>query len=391
MAAARLRYSILITVVLAFAAGAALLAQAPPPAAMTAADYARAEKFLAATVNPLVVGGTVNASWLPDEGFWYRSTSAEGVTFVVVSPASKTRMPAFDHAKLAAALAKAAGATVSATALPFQTIQLSPDGKSVSFTYSGKRWACDVLGAACASTGDAPAEAPAGGRGGGGRGAAGNAATSPDGKRAVLIKDWNLLVRDVVTKLETALTKDGEKDFGYATDNAGWASSERAIVLWSPDSKKVATYQQDERKVGDMYLVETKAGHPVLKSWKYPLPGDENVAMMHRVIIDVETGTTVRFQMPPDFHRAMLGDNFSVSDMQWSPDGAQLAFVSTSRDHKQAVVRVADTATGVVRTVFEETEKTHFESRAGWRVLWASNEIIWSSQRDNWSHPISTI
>jgi dipeptidyl aminopeptidase/acylaminoacyl peptidase len=81
----------------------------------------------------------------------------------------------------------------------------------------------------------------------------------------------------------------------------------------------------------------------------------------------------------------MLGDNFSVSDMLWSPDGSQLAFVSTSRDHKQAVVRVADAATGAVRTVFEETEKTHFESRAGWRVLWATSEIIWSSQRDNWS------
>ena len=384
MAAARLRYSTLITVVLAVAAGAALLAQAPP-AAMTAADYARAEKFLAATVNPLVVGGSASATWLPDERFTYRSTTADGVTFFIVSPAAKTRVPAFDHAKVAAALARAAGATITATALPFQAIQMSADGKSVSFDYSSRRWTCDVLGAACASTGDATAEAPAGGRGGGGRGAAGNASTSPDGKRAVFIKDWNLSVRDVATKQDTALTTDGEKDFGYATDNAGWASSERAIVLWSPDSKKVATYQQDERKVGDMYLVETKAGHPVLKSWKYPLPGDEVVAMMHRVIIDVETGKTVRFQMPPDFHRAMLGDNFSVSDMQWSPDGAQLAFVSTSRDHTTAVVRVADAATGAVRTVFEDTEKTHFESRAGWRVLWASNEIIWSSQRDNWS------
>jgi dipeptidyl aminopeptidase/acylaminoacyl peptidase len=89
--------------------------------------------------------------------------------------------------------------------------------------------------------------------------------------------------------------------------------------------------------------------------------------------------------MPPDYHRAMLGDNFSLNDMQWSPDGSRLAFVSTSRDHKQAVVRVADAASGAVRTVFEESEKTHFESRAGWRVLWATNEVIWSSQRDNWS------
>ncbi len=47
---------------------------------------------------------------------------------------------------------------------------------------------------------------------------------------------------------------------------------------------------------------------------------------------------------------------------------------------------MADAATGAVRTVFEETEKTHFESQAGWRVLWATNEVIWYSQRDNWGH-----
>jgi len=90
--------------------------------------------------------------------------------------------------------------------------------------------------------------------------------------------------------------------------------------------------------------------------------------------------------MGPDFHRAMLGDDFSVSDMIWSPDGARLAFVSTARDHKKATVRIADTITGDVKTLFEESEKTHFESQAGWRILWATNEIIWNSQRDDWSH-----
>ena len=83
-----------------------------------------------------------------------------------------------------------------------------------------------------------------------------------------------------------------------------------------------------------MYLVETKAGHPVLKAWKYPLPGDDAVAMLHRVVIDTDSGAVVRFKMAPDFHRAMLGDDVSVRDWIWSPDASRLAFVSTSRDHK---------------------------------------------------------
>ena len=84
---------------------------------------------------------------------------------------------------------------------------------------------------------------------------------------------------------ETPLTTDGVKDFGYATDNAGWTKSDRPILLWSPDSKKIATFQHDGRKVGEMYLVDTRVGHPRLQAWKYPLPGDEHIFMIQRVII----------------------------------------------------------------------------------------------------------
>ncbi|MBK5254422.1 MAG: DPP IV N-terminal domain-containing protein, partial [Vicinamibacteria bacterium] len=362
-------------------------ADAGARAGVTTDDYSRAEKFLSAGVNPLLVGGVVNATWLADDRFTYRNSTANGAEFILVNPAKKTQGPAFDHEKLAATLSTAAGGTFDAKKLPFQAIELSEDGKSVSFDIEEKRWSCDVKGLACASTGAAKGGRPAFGRGAGARGgAANNAVTSPDGKRAVFIRDWNLWVRDVATKEEKPLTTDGIKDFGYATDNAGWKSSDRAIVLWSKDSKKIATYQQDERNVGEMYLVEAKAGHPVLKAWKYPLPGDAAVALLHRVVVDTDSGAVLRFKMDPDFHRAMLGDDFSVSDMIWSPDGAQLAFVSTARDHKSATVRVANTVTGVVRTLFEESEKTHFESPAGWRILWATNELVWNSQRDNWSH-----
>jgi len=207
---------------------------------------------------------------------------------------------------------------------------------------------------------------------------------SPDGKKAAFIKDWNLYVRDVASGQEKKLTTDGEQNNGYATDNAGWASSDRPILLWSPDSKKIATQQQDERKVGDMFLVETKVGHPVLKSWKYPLPGDSVVQMLSRVIIDVDAGTVLRLKTPPDFHRGTIGDNITMADYNWSPDGKSLVFASTDRFHKGATLRLADAATGEVKTLFDEQTTTHFESRTGWRVLWASNEIVWYSQRDDW-------
>ncbi len=73
--------------------------------------------------------------------------------------------------------------------------------------------------------------------------------------------------------------------------------------------------------------------------------------------------------------------------MQWSPDGSHLAFVSTSRDHKEEKLRVADAATGAIREVMEEKVPTFFESgngRINWQYLPASDEIIWFSERDNW-------
>jgi dipeptidyl-peptidase 4 len=383
-----MRTRIVIAILIALVTGVALFS-AQQPGALTAADYARAERFLAAAVSPLVIGGSVNPVWLPDERFTYRKTSGAGSEFLLVDPAKRTALPAFDHAKLAAALSTAAGKAYNAAQLPFQAVDLSTDGKSVSFDLEGRRWSCDVQGARCVAAGDAAAIRP-GGRGAGGRGGgAGNAVSSPSGKQAAYIRDWNLWLRDAATGQEKPLTTDGVKYFGYATDNAGWSSSDRAIVLWSPDSRKIATYQQDEREVGEMYLVSTPVnpvGHPSLRVSKFPLPGDPVVAMLHRVIIEAETGRMIRLQMPPDYHRATLGDNFSLRDMQWSPDGSKLAFISTSRDHKQAVLRVADASTGAVRTVLEEKVATQYESRAQCQVLWGTNEFIWYSERDNWGH-----
>ncbi len=353
---------------------------------ITATDYNRAEQYMGYKTAPLVFGAGVRATWMPDERLWYRNTTASGSEFVLVDPLRRTRSRAFDQTKLAAAMSAAADTTFDPAKLPFTQFEWSSDAKAITFDAGGRKWSCDVSGNKCT------VEAMSGGRrGGAARATATNVVASPDGKRAAFIRDWNLWVRDVATARETQLTTDGVQDFGYATDNAGWTKSDRAIVLWSPDSKKIATFQQDQRGVGEMYLVSTKVGHPVLEAWKSPLPGDSVVAMIQRVVIDVDAARVIRLRMPPDQHRSTLCDHILCrgewADVEWSADASRLAFVSTSRDHKHEQLRVADAASGEVRDVFDESVPNFFESgngRVNWHTLWATNEVIWFSDRDDW-------
>ncbi|MDP2053262.1 MAG: DPP IV N-terminal domain-containing protein, partial [Acidobacteriota bacterium] len=329
--------------------------------------------------NPLVSNGPVQANWLPNDRFWYRNVTAAGSEFVLVDAVRATKAPAFNHTAVAAALTTAMGKPVPATRLPFTQLSFAADGLSFSFDSDTKRWTCDVQGAACTSA-DRPARIP-------------NSMLSPDGKLAAFIRDHNLWVRDVATGADKQLTTDGVKDYGYATDNAGWIRSDNPVMVWSPDSKKIATFQQDQRKTGEMYLVNTVVGHPALSAWKYPLPGDEHVTMIERVVIEVDGPKVIRLKMGPDQHRSTLCDDVKCGgewvDVQWHPDGSQVSFVSTSRNHQQANLRVADAATGAIRDVLEEKGETFLESGNGkvnWKYLPGSNEAIWFSQRENWGH-----
>ena len=104
-------------------------AGAPSPPVVTTADYARAETMLAAVVNRLVVGGTVNATWLADDRFTYRATTADGFEFLMVDPVKRSRTRAFDHERLGAALAMASGAKVDAKRLPFRRSSSRPTAR----------------------------------------------------------------------------------------------------------------------------------------------------------------------------------------------------------------------------------------------------------------------
>ncbi len=305
---------------------------------LTVAHYEQATKFLSFNTNKLVFNNNVNPIWLSDGRFWYAVTTATGKQYVLINPIDGSRKTAPELKSLL------------------------PEAENDNVPTTGRRnFPKEVL--------------------------------SPDGKKAAFIKEWNLWVRDIASQQEIPLTTDGIKDFGYATDNAGWKHSDRAILLWSPDSKKIATFQQDQRHVSDMYLTSTAVGAPKLEAWKYPLPTDKEIIQIQRVIIEVDKPKVIRLQIPSDARRGTLCDDIACSgsfdDNEWNADGSQLAFVSSSRDHKVAKLRLADATTGIVKEILEEKVATQYESGQGsinWHFLAASNEIIWYSERDDWGH-----
>jgi len=320
-----------------------------------------------------VVGTIEKAKWLDDVTLSYRTPTAGGYQFKLAHVNKKTRTMGFDHQAIASSFAT----EEQESALPFSAVSYVNGGISVNI--NKQDYYCAVATSNCKQTN---VKKPAS-----------HHVLSPDGRLSAFIRDYNLWLVNVQSAIETQLTFDGAKDYSYATNNAGWVRSQTPVMLWSPDSKKIATFRQDARNVGSMHLVSTNVGHPKLDSWKYPLPGDKHIFMMERMVIDVSSNKVVWLKTPADYQRSTITDHVysrgKMLDVQWNDSSDSLAFASVSRDHSTATLRVADAATGNVSTILSEQASTFFESGKGkvnWNYLPETNEVIWFSQRSDWGH-----
>jgi len=371
----------LLGALLVTGSGAAMGQSAPQ---VTTADYQRAAGMLADRTMPLIDHAVSQASWLSDGSLVYREQTNGKTQVLRFNPATGKSAPAFDAQALADAMNLAAGGKgrpANKDRLPPLTITIAADG-GLNLDAASGRFHCGTSG--CTKVTQAPSGDEPG-------------VASPDGSREAFVRDWNLWVRDLASGKETQLTFDGKPDYGYATDNAGWKHTGDAVLVWSPDGKKIASFRQDQRNTSLMTLVATNVGAPKVEQWRYPFAGDKDVTLIERVVIDLSGATPklIRLQMPPDQHRSTCADDLVCGDgwedVQWAKDGKTLAFVSTDRGHKSATLRVADAQTGAVRDVYKETVATQYQAApaldsVNWRYLPESNEFLWFSQGSNWGH-----
>ncbi len=375
---------------LACSLAAAATASPAAPSQLTAADYARAERFLFWNKDKYLPNGEVQHHWINGQDrFWYRRTNAQGAAeFVVVDAATGATTPAFDHARVAAGLSKVLGNPVEASGLPFTSFRYTADGKAIELLVADKFVSCELERDECASKAMPPKMDR-------------SSVVSPDGKWAAFLKDHNLWVRAVDGTGEFALTTDGIEDDEYAgsTGNnlhpvAPVRSGQQPApsLMWSPDSRKILTHRVDQRRVKELYLLQSVPDdgsiRPKAYRYRYAMPNDEQKALVRQMVFDVSTRERVDLDFP------VLATPYvtpvEVHDVWWSADSREVIYVERGPYYRTLTLRVADASNGKSRTLVEESGKTFIEPagvgrRPMVRVL-SNGNVLWFSERDGWGH-----
>jgi dipeptidyl aminopeptidase/acylaminoacyl peptidase len=359
------------------------------PSPIDVGAYRSAEQLQRHNRGNLVLAGKVRPTWIEGGArFWYSARLADGRRFVLVDPAEGSREPAFDHVRLAAALAAVSGQQADAAALPFFAIDLV--GDAVEFAAFGAYWRCDLSDYTCVGTAGPPPRDVL-------------EVAAPDGKHVVFRKDYNMRARRLGEGRDWTLTDDGsvDRDYGANPDYYMYTTALGKLgiphlppaVLWSPDSTRVLTHRSDMRGVRQTYLIDAlpaDGGAPRLRTQRFPFPGDERLPMAEFVVLDVDSATVVRAQTDPVAMSLM--SPISRQWAWWSDDSSAVYYLRSSRDMKVLSLHRLDPTSGEVRTLVSESGATRVEPTQLLgqppivKVLSDGAEVLWYSQRDNWGH-----
>lgn len=359
-------------------------------AQVTKADYERAagvtEKYRGLLVNvaehPMWIGG--------EDTLIYTRDNLGSHDFLAVDAATGQKTAAFDQARLAASLSKAAGQQYKANDLPLRMVHFAPKRAAVVFmlgTADVERWRCDLANYACTKLSEHKAfgqqvdeEEPK-------MPWAANSLTdvtaSPDGKLVALVENYNIVVQAKDGKGRKVLSTDGSEDNYYDIHT----------IRWSPDSTRLVAFRIRPGYRRMVHYIESSPKtqlQPLYPSLLYPKAGDV-LDLPQPVLFDV----AANHEMP--ISNELFPNPFDLSPAEWWKDGRGFTFDYNQRGHQLYRVIEVDGRTGAARTLINEPSSTFVDYRPlennaedtgkiYRHDIADGKEIIWASERDGWEH-----
>ena len=415
------------------------------------ANFDLAARFAPYKIQEMVHSTTVSPSWIEgSERFWYEWEDSDGTSYNIVDPVRGTKSQLFDNDRIAAELTRITLDPWDGQHLPIRNIRFI-DSNTLQFDVESSQdedideeeevdteeeeeedtgqqersekkmyhFEYDVGTQTLRELEDyeSPNNHP------------GWANVSPDGETVVFARNYNLwmisgsdyeLILDArrgesgdeadeaeedVEVEEIQLTTDGEEFYAYGgsggrgetnvTYEENMDDRKRAGVVWSKDSQKFALVRRDQREVGDLWVVHAVGNkRPELETYKYDMPGEENVTQSELLIYDLAARNMVQVEDDPWKDQMMsvttdrqfvYPDSDEPRQQVWLSDNSdELWFTRTSRDRKRTDVMIANAATGEVQTIIEDRLNTYMETRNVEKL--DNGDLLWWSERDGWAH-----
>ena len=204
---------------------------------------------------------------------------------------------------------------------------------------------------------------------------------SPQGHYVSFIRDQNLIVIDLATGRETAVTTGakGLVSAGTAEFIAQEEMGRSTGYWWAPDESRIAYTCVDESPVAETKRFEIGARDVTVVAQRYPYAGTANAKVDLYVAALTAPQTAVQVDLGPDA-------DVYLARVKFLPDSRRLAVQRQSRDQRRLDLLIADASTGATRILLTETSQHWVPLHDDLRFLEQSPRFIWASDRDGFRH-----
>ncbi len=308
-------------------------------------------------------------AWIDGEHYaWAKPSGDRGVDWQSVSAATGVETPLFDAGKAESALAAIPGVNAEAArrAVHSRTLIFNASHSAALLVIGDDLYVLTLADSRVSKITSSP-------------GAKEEPTLSPNGSTAAFVRGNNLVLVDVATKRETAVTQDGsekilngrmdwvyeEEVYGRGTTRAYW---------WSPDSSRVAFLHIDDTPVSTYITLDDISYDPKVETWLYPRAGEANPTA--RLGVARAGGGPVEWA---DLSKYAGGD-FLIVRVAWTPSN-QLAYEIENRTQSWIDLNVGQ------KTLFRETSQYWINAEDQTTPTWLKDgSFLWLSSRSGFPH-----
>jgi dipeptidyl aminopeptidase/acylaminoacyl peptidase len=336
------------------------------------ADFRSAEKYSNENLAKMVGSTSVRPVYLKDsDTFWYSYKTSDGEFYYLVDPVKKSREPLFDNYYLVSEINQKINKILNPLEPAIKKLEFKKDNKSFTFEVDSFKFEYVLKTKAISVIDTIQKEKPKDD---------GWKNYNKDSTWIVFARKHNLYLMKANDKdsVEFQLTTDGEKYYSWQADDSDTTTTKRlrANARWFKDNKKLYVLRDDTRKVKDLWVINVlKNPRPELETYKYQMPGDENVPQFELWVFDVDSKAGVKMQVDKWKDQTLTVDLFEKrSDV--------LLFIRLDRTCAKKEVCLANTATGESKVLISETDEPYWNwdySRV--HAINEGKDYIWWSER----------